>query len=238
MSSNAQLRMFAGMKLSNNAPLLSIVSKNNSAQLKPKLFLKQLTSMSVWIRSQMSVMRSLKLLLLLLPLIPPLLLHLQLLPLLQLLLPQLFSQLLALYQPLLPLVLLLFSQQVCCQDLSHKSSVEREKLMLMLKLIPNCSSTDTSVHLLLILLVLQLPLLVLQFLPPQLLGPLSADKLSTRNVSRFPELFSVQLLFPDVSLYPSAELFPTALLSLSPGVSLTLSATLFPSAPPSLCAMT
>merc|ERR1712106_1108080 len=127
-----------------------------------------------------------------------------------------------------------FYLQVYCQDPSHKSSVEREKL----KLIPNCSSTDPSVHLLLILLVLQLPPLVLQLLPPQLLGLLSADKLSTRNVSRFPELFNVQLLFPDVSLYPSAELFPTVLLFLSPGVSPTLSATLFPSAPPSLCAMT
>merc|ERR1711892_552109 len=173
----------------------------------------------------MFVRRSLKLLLLLLPLIPPLLLHQQLLPLLKLLLPQLFSPLPALYQPLLPLVLLLFYLQVYCQDPSHKSSVEREKLMLMLKLIPNCSSTDPSVHLLLILLVLQLPRLELQLLPPQLFGPLSADKLSTRNVSRFPELFSVQLLFP------------TVLLSLSPGVSQTLSATLFPSAPPSLCAM-
>merc|ERR1712128_199938 len=94
--------------------------------------------------------------------------------------------------------------------------------------IPNISSTDPTAHLLLTLLVLQL-------LPPQLLGPLSADKLSTRNVSRFPELFSVQLLFPDVSLSPSAELFPTVLLSLSPGVSQTLSATLFPSAPQSIC---
>merc|ERR1712128_292633 len=97
--------------------------------------------------------------------------------------------------------------------------------------IPNISSTDPTVHLLLTLSVLQL-------LPPQLLGPLSADKLSTRSVSKFLELFSVQLLFPDVSLSPSAELFPTVLLSLSPGVSPTLSATLFQSAPPSLCAMT
>merc|ERR1719348_745934 len=167
-----------------------------------------------------------------LPLPPPLFLVLPLLLLVLLLL---------LLVPLLPLVPPQSSLLEFSLDPSPRSSVERGKLMLMLRLRLILSSSSMVLlelwPLLLVLLPLFLQLLPLLLLPPLLSGPLSVPQSPERSAIRSPSPHSVPLLSPSVSLSHHANLCHTVLLCLCPDVPQSPPATLCPSATPSLSAM-
>merc|ERR1719348_2031364 len=162
-----------------------------------------------------------------LPLPPPLFLVLPLLLLVLLLL---------LLVPLLPLVPPQSSLLEFSLDPSPRSSVERGKLMLMLRLRLILSSSSMVLLELWPLLLVLLPLF-LQLLPPLLSGPLSVPQSPERSAIRSPSPHSVPLLSPSVSLSHHANLCHTVLLCLCPDVPQSPPATLCPSATPSLSAM-